>query len=140
MILHLLKTKVDLFHALLTYCFLTICRPPRHSVFLEEFGVVSRLLRVRLSYFVYCRDFNLHIDNLENTCARELLAPIDHFDLTQHAQGPIHAHGHTPHLVITKGLSGSTAVVDVALSGHVSSFFDVSMMFPLHSEQLYDCS
>jgi hypothetical protein len=67
------------------------------------------------------------VDNPENNYAKEFIALIDTFSLTQHVQGPTHSLGHTLDLVITKGLDVSTAVKDLALSDHFCVFFDVSM-------------
>ena len=48
---------------------------------------------------------------------------LDTFNLTQHIQGPTHSHGHTPDLVITKGLNVSTNVMDLAVSEAWSLMF-----------------
>ncbi|KAL2083495.1 hypothetical protein ACEWY4_021268 [Coilia grayii] len=108
---------------------LTIYRPPRLStpVFLEEFGELLSNICLRFDSLIISGDFNLHVDNPENTYAKEFLTLIDTFSLTQHVQGPTHSHGHTLDLVITKGLNVSTTVMDLAISDHFCVFFDVCM-------------
>ncbi|KAL2093106.1 hypothetical protein ACEWY4_010418 [Coilia grayii] len=108
---------------------LTIYRPPRLStpVFLEEFGELLLNICLRFDSLIISGDFNLHVDNPENTYAKEFLTLIDTFSLTQHVQGPTHSHGHTLDLVITKGLNVSTTVRDLAISDNFCVFFDVCM-------------
>jgi len=110
---------------------LTIYRPPKHSakVFLEEFGELLTNICLSFDCLIISGDFNIHVDNPENTYSKELLRLIDTFGLTQHIQVPTHSHGHTLDLVITKCLDVSTTIKDLALSDHYCIFFDVSM-FP----------
>lgn len=63
---------------------LTIYRPPKHSakVFLEEFGELLSTVCLDYDCLVIAGDFNIHVDNPEIACARELLTLIDNFNLT----------------------------------------------------------
>lgn len=65
----------------------------------------------------------MHVDNPENTYAKEFLTLLDTFNLTQHVQGLTHSHGHTLDLVLTKGLHVSTTVIDLALTDPFCVFF-----------------
>jgi hypothetical protein len=104
---------------------LTIYRPPHlpAAVFLEEFCELLSEIYVHFESIVISGDFNIHVDNPEKTHARDFLAVIDTFNLTQYMQDPTHSQGHTLDLVITKGLTVSTHVVDLALSDHCCTFF-----------------
>lgn len=62
---------------------------------------------------------DIHVDNVKDGCAKELLNILDIFGLSRHVTDPTHNKGHTLDLIISKGLNISDAVVtDVALSDH----------------------
>ena len=67
------------------------------------------------------------MDKSDNIYVKDFLALLDTFSLTQHVQGPTHSHGHTLDLIITKGLSVSVTIKDLALSDHFCLFSDISM-------------
>ena len=108
---------------------LIIYRPPKHSpkVFLEELSEILSGICLEYDCVIISGDFNLHVDNPENSYASELLSLLDTLHLTQHLEGPTHSLGHTLDLVITKVVDISLTVRDLALSDHSCIFFDVSM-------------
>ena len=108
---------------------LIIYRPPKHSpkVCLEELSELLSGICLEYDCDIKSGDFNLHVDNPENSYASELLSLLDTLHLTQHVEGPTHSLGHTLDLVITKGVDISLTVRDLALSDHSCIFFDVSM-------------
>jgi len=109
---------------------LTVYRPPTLSVavFLEDFCELLSEICVHFDSIVISGDFNIHVDNSDNTHARDFLALIDVFNLTQHIQSPTHSQGHTLDLVMTKGVTVSTSIVDLALSDHCCIFFEVCLL------------
>ena len=107
---------------------LTVYRPPNLPA--AAFILFCELLSVICVLFdniVISGDFNIHVDSPDSTHARDFLALIDTFNLIQHIQGPTHSQGHTLDLVITKDVTVSTSVVDLALSDHSCIFFEVCM-------------
>ena len=81
-------------------------------VFLDELGELLSVIYTDFDCLTISDDFNLHVDNIQNSYAKEL----NTFSLTKLVQGPTHSLGHTLDLVITKGLNISTTVKDLALS------------------------
>lgn len=64
-------------------------------------------------------DCNIHVDNVKDRCAKELLNILGIFGLSQRVTDPTHNKGHILDLIISKGLNISDVVVtDVALSDH----------------------
>ena len=75
----------------------------------------------------------MHVDNPENSYAKELKALLDTFGLTQQVQGPTHSPLDP---VITKGINISPTIKDFTLSDHFCVFFGVSMSPP---KQTHSC-
>lgn len=74
-------------------------------------------------------DFNIHVDNPKDGCAKELLNILDKFGHSQHFTDPTHNRGHTLDQVISKGLNISEVVVnDVALSDHCCVLFKMTTL------------
>ena len=69
-------------------------------VFLDELGKLLSVICTDFDCLIVLGDFNLHVDNPENSYAKELNALLDTFILTQPVQGPTHSLGHTMDLVI----------------------------------------
>ncbi|KAL0985004.1 hypothetical protein UPYG_G00151730 [Umbra pygmaea] len=58
--------------------------------------------------------------------AKDIIAVLNTFDLTQHVHESTHNRGHTLDLLISRGLNISLIIVkDVALSDHFCIFFDI---------------
>ena len=91
---------------------LIIYRPPKHSpkVCLEELSELLSGICLEYDCDIKSGDFNLHVDNPENSYASELLSLLDTLHLTQHVEEPTHSLGHTLDLVITKGVDISLTV------------------------------
>ena len=78
----------------------------------------------------------MHVDNPENSYAKEVNAQLDTLSLTRHVQGPTHSLGHTLGLLIAKGLTISPTVKDLALSDHLCVFFGVSLPRDIQSRSM----
>ena len=98
----------------------TIYRPPKYDArFFDEFAKLLSIVCMDFDCVVLVGDFNIHVDNLTDGCAKELLNILDNFGLSQHVTEPTHNRGHILDLIISKGLNISEVVVnDVALSDH----------------------
>src|SRR4029434_4642628 len=67
----------------------------------------------------------IHVDNGNDSKARDFMNLLNSMDFTQHITEPTHNHGHTLDLVITKGLTTViSSVCDLALSDHFCIFFE----------------
>ena len=49
----------------------------------------------------YAGDFNIHVDNAEDTDAIKLIDLLESYGLQQHVTSPTHKHDHTLDLIIT---------------------------------------
>ena len=110
--------------------FVVLYKPPQycHS-FIDDFTVMLSVICIDFDSLVITGDFNVHVDNVCDSNAKELNAVLETFGLTQHVSGPTHSRGHTLDLLITKGVNISNVnVVDVALSDHFCVFFDLSVI------------
>ena len=50
------------------------------------------------------RDFNFHLDDLNNRHAKQFVDILDGFGLQQHVKGPTHKKGHTLDFIITRSV------------------------------------
>ena len=73
-----------------------------NSLFFDELTAVLEQICVLQCPVVICGDFNIHVDELENSIAIRLQQLLESFDCVQHVSGPTHKAGHTLDLVITK--------------------------------------
>jgi exonuclease III len=96
---------------------ITIYRSPKLSAssFLDEFTELLSSICTDYDCLILTGDFNFHIDIPTNHHTRDFTAILDTFSLTQHIDQPTHTHGHTLDLVITKGLTITTTVLDLGL-------------------------
>lgn len=110
----------------------TIYRPPKYNtMFFDEFTKILSSVCMDFDCVVLVGDFNIHVDNPEEGCAREFLNILDTFGLSQHVSVPTHNRGHILDLVISKGLNISEVTVnDVALSDHYCIMFKITT--PVH--------
>ncbi|XP_076578637.1 LOW QUALITY PROTEIN: uncharacterized protein LOC143315073 [Chaetodon auriga] len=108
--------------------FITIYKPPKYNTkFSDEFANLLSVVCIDFDCVVLVGDFNIHVDNLKDGCAKELLNILDHFGLSQHVTHSTHNKGHILDLVISKGLNITEVVVtDVALSDHYCVSFKMA--------------
>ncbi|XP_070543766.1 uncharacterized protein [Ptychodera flava] len=76
--------------------------------FLSEFGILLEQLSSCDSHLFIVGDFNLHIDDLQNTNTKKFTDIIDSFGLKQWVQTSTHIRGHILDLIITN----SESVID----------------------------
>ena len=68
-------------------------------------------------------DFNIHVDNAEDTDARKLIDLLESYGLQQHVTSPTHKHDHTLDLIITRQsdqLLGNTLRISRYISDHAT--------------------
>ena len=90
--------------------------------FYLSFLSISRLLLCKEQLLI-TGDFNIHVDDLQDSCARKFLEVFDCVGLKQHVDQPTHREGHTLDLTITlvsESLIVSTPVVDHFTSDHAA--------------------
>ena len=117
-------------HAILFKCqapvlAITLYRPPKHCP--TFFTNPSELLYIFLENYdkiIVFGNFNIHVEKETDSKAIEFMDLLSSMDFIQHVTGPIHNHGHTLDVVITKGNSIDISFIgDVALSGHHCVYF-----------------
>ncbi len=84
--------------------FVVVYRPASQPITNKFFDDLTSLLEVTAMYkskTVICGDFNVHIDDSNDSNALQLLDLLEAFGLTQHINGSTHMFGHTLDLVIT---------------------------------------
>lgn len=109
---------------------ITIYRPPKYNAqFSDDFTSLMSAVCIEPDNLLIVDEFNFHIDCHNDANANELLNILDSFGLYQHATEPTHNNkGHTPDLIISKGLQTSeVGVGDVTLSDLYSVFFKTSL-------------
>uniref|UniRef100_A0A8C1LVW7 Reverse transcriptase domain-containing protein n=2 Tax=Cyprinus carpio TaxID=7962 RepID=A0A8C1LVW7_CYPCA len=106
-----------------------VYRPPKaNSVFQQEFSTFLTSLCSLSPNVVLVGDFNIHVDNTENSCSREFLSCLDSFGLQQFINVPTHSKGHTLDLVCCSGvIPGNCTTSDLSLSDHLLVSFNVSL-------------
>ena len=111
------------FHLSIVRCvrILLVYRPPglSTSLFLEEFSKLLEYITAdqRQKRLLIVGDFNIHVDNPNDTTAMQFLDLLDCFNLVQHVSEKTHAYGHTLDLFV----SMDHFVNDVRMSDPVSS-------------------
>ena len=76
------------------------------SLFLEEFSKLLESITAdqRHKRLLIVGDFNIHVDNSNDTTARQFVDLLDSFNLVQHVCEKTHANGHTLDLVISNAM------------------------------------
>ena len=76
------------------------------SLFLEEFSKLLESITAdqRHKRLLIVGDFNIHVDNSNDTTARQFVDLLDSFNLVQHVSEKTHANGHTIDLVISNAM------------------------------------
>ena len=93
------------------------------SVFLSEFPEYLETLLLCKEQLLITGDFNIHVDDAHDSCARKFLEVLEGLGLEQHVDQPTHREGHTLDLLITRmseSLIASTPVVDQFISDHAA--------------------
>jgi len=83
---------------------LNIYRPgsvPPSSLFFSELASVFEVLVLHSCPVVIGGDFNIHVQDVDDSDNRRLQDLVSSFDLTQHVVGPTHRQGNTLDLVLT---------------------------------------
>lgn len=110
------------------------------SMFLDEFStLIERLAMISTSIHVLLTgDFNIHVDDTNDTVGKKFLDMLVSTDLHQLVTGSTHRHGHTLDLVITR--QADDTIHDIKLdhslpSDHAAVVMRVEISKP-HSTQL----
>jgi len=105
-----------------SYLFLVVYRPPSCSKasFLSDFASLLEELAAYPSEFIALGDFNLHLDDPNDTYATSFLTLLETFDLKQHISVPTHISGHILDPVISKSTTSisSSGVSEFCFSDH----------------------
>ena len=105
-----------------SYHFLIVYRPPSSSkpLFLSDFALLLEDLASSPSEFVAMGDFNLHLDDPDDSYSTSFKTLLETFDLKQHISSSTHTSGHILDLLITKTTSSisSSGLTDFFLSDH----------------------
>ena len=105
-----------------SYFFLIIYRPPSCSKasFLSDFASLMEELAAYPSELISLGDFNLHLDDPDDTYATSFLTLLETFDLKQHISMPTHISGHILDPIITKSTSSASSfgVSEFCFSDH----------------------
>ena len=106
---------------------LLVYRPPglSTSLFLEEFSKLLEYITAdqRQKRLLIVGDFNIHVDNPNDTTARQFLDLLDCFKLVQHVSEKTHANGHTLDLVVSNKMDhfvNDVRTTDPVISDHLA--------------------
>src|SRR4029434_6478465 len=118
------------YHAIVLNCqppalTVTVYRPPKQCrTFLTDFSELLSIIHTNYDKISITGDFNIHVNNGNDSEARDFMNLLNSMDFTQHITEPTHNRGHTLDLVITKGLTTViSSICDLALSDHFCIFF-----------------
>jgi len=110
--------------------------------FLTELGTLLSLATTTPHEFLITGDFNLHLDEPNNSQAQQFLSVLNSTNLTQHVSFPTHKDNHTLDLVITANDSSLSLVINyspVSPSDHFAILSTLAIS-PLPSSRLFHCS
>lgn len=83
----------------------TVYRPPGpYSDFLTEFPEFLSSLLLEWNKIIIVGDFNIHVDNNNDSLSNSFKALLDSTGFTQNVNAPTHTHKHTLDLVLTFGI------------------------------------
>ncbi len=97
--------------------------PVTKATFLREFSEYLETALLLPGSLLITGDFNLHVDNSEDSDAANFLQILDSCGLKQHIHEPTHREGHTLDLIITRedeNVLYSAPIVDFMISDHLS--------------------
>ena len=107
---------------------IVIYRPPSTCInqFTDEFSTLLEQLVLSSGYLLIVGDFNIHVDDVENSESANFLALIDSFDLKQMVSFSTHING----LVVVRnseplGPVVNIETIDPALSDHLAVKFKI---------------
>ena len=119
-----------------------VYRPPPSSTkavpfsqFLIDFQTLVSLTATTSHEFLITGDFNLHVDDNQNSQANQFLSVLDSSNLVQLVTFPTHRNGHTLDLIITaadSSLSPKTSYSRLSPSDHFLSFLNSLFNYPHH--------
>ena len=75
------------------------------SQFLEDFRTLISIIATSPHEFIITGDFNIHVDDPNDSSAIQFLSLLDHANLIQHVSFPTHRQSHTLDLIITSANS-----------------------------------
>ena len=120
-----------------------IYRPPSSSAksrdissfsqFLEDFQTLISSISTSPHDFLITGDFNIHVDDLNDSSALQFISLLDLANLTQHVSFPTHRLNHTLDLVITPNDSTLCSVVShwlVSPSDHFPILYTLNISRP----------
>ena len=129
--LKLLKSKLTVFN---------IYHPPPSSAksvpfsqFLTDFQTLISQAATTAHEFLITGDFNIHLDNLENSNTKLFLSLLDSCNLTQLVNFPTHRCGHTLDVIITatnSTLSPKITHSQISPSDHFPIFTELNIQPP----------
>ena len=96
--------------------------------FLSDFASLLEELAAYPSEFIALGDFNLHLDDPNDTYATSFLTLLETFDLKQHISVPTHISGHILDPVISKSTSSisSSGVSEFCFSDHSATHCQIT--------------
>ena len=105
--------------------------------FLSEFGNLLEQFSSCDSHLFIVGDFNLHIDNPQNTDTKKFTLAIDSCGLKQWVQSSTHIHGHILDLLITNSDSvvDSISISPPTLSDHSPVHAKLKLQKPTHQKR-----
>ncbi|XP_068713260.1 uncharacterized protein [Montipora foliosa] len=117
-----------------------IYRPPYSNLhpvslktFFDEFASYMESIILTPEPLIITGDFNIHVDNVNDSDACEFLDLLASLGLKQHVIGPTHEGGHTLDLVITRQYDQvikSAALIDRFISDHAAVLCQLDSVKP----------
>ncbi|XP_067257304.1 uncharacterized protein [Chanodichthys erythropterus] len=120
--------------SLLSLALATIYRPPGpYADFLKEFADFLSDLLVNVDKALIVGDFNIHVDNINDTLGAAFTDLLNSFGVEQNVTGPTHRLNHTLDLIISHGIN-PTDIEILPQSDDVSDHYLVTCV--LHTDDI----
>ena len=114
------------------------------SLFHEEFSNLLEEVVVSPSEILLVGDFNFHIDDQHDVCAKRFIDLIESFNFKQLVNQPTHQCGHTLDLVMVRSdvddpFLSNLQVIDQLISDHSAASFCLNLAKPPHRKKTIVC-
>nr|XP_054759574.1 uncharacterized protein LOC129265625 [Lytechinus pictus] len=109
------------------------------SMFLKEFLTLLETAGISENMPIILGDFNIHIDDVNDSQAKSFIYSIDSLGFFQHVNGPTHRGGHTLDLILTRRIDdiiSSIRIMSGYPSDHSAIIADVNFAAPKNPKKL----
>jgi len=106
----------------------TLSRSPKPKEFIIDFAAFLTHLSTLSPNIILLGDFNIHMDNVDNTLTKDFTSCLDSFGLHQYINFPTHTKGHILDLICCSGVTPINCKADpFPFSDHMLLSFSINL-------------